>query len=56
MLPYLMEVANERSRNGTSRGNIHTRARGLFSWMDTPTLRARGRPPEDLGYEQLDRE
>ena len=39
----LMEVAKERSRKGVSLGNIHARARCLFSWMDTSTLRDRRR-------------
>ena len=39
----LMEVAKERSRKGVSLGNIHARARYLFSWMDTSTLRDRRR-------------
>jgi len=38
-----MEVANESSRKGASLGNIHARARCLFSWMDTSTLRERRR-------------
>ena len=38
-----MEVANERSRNGASLGNIHARARCLFSWTDTSMLRDRRR-------------
>jgi hypothetical protein len=39
----LMEVANESSLKGASLGNIHARARCLFSWMDTSTLRERRR-------------
>ena len=34
-----MEVANESNRKGVSLGNIQARARWLFSWMDTSTLR-----------------
>ena len=37
----LMEVAKENSRKGASLGNIHARARCLFSWMDTSMLRER---------------
>jgi len=55
-LRYLTEVAKERSRNGGSWGNIHAKARCLFSLTDTPTLRAHRQPPDDLGCEQLERE
>ena len=39
-----------------SRGSVHGRARDLFSWTDTSTLRAQTwQLPEYLGYERLER-
>ncbi len=47
---HLMDVANDRRRNGPSLGNIHARARCRFSCTDTSTLSAhrRGSMPRTL--------